>query len=124
VDIEPGAEATVEHAVTDADTARALGSGDVDVLGTPKVVALCEAAAVKAVGPDETTVGVRIDIEHLSPTAIGQRVVARARLQAKEGRMLTFDVEASDPAGVIARGTHVRVAVDRERFMQSANERT
>src|SRR5688572_15213684 len=108
--------------VTDADTARALGSGDVDVLGTPKVVALCEQAAVAAVGPDGTTVGVRIDIEHLSPTPVGHRVVAQARLQTKEGRTLTFDIEAWDAAGVIARGTHVRVVVDRERFIQSANE--
>jgi fluoroacetyl-CoA thioesterase len=124
--IEPGLEARVEHIVTIADTASALGSGDVEVLGTPKIVALCEQAAVDAVdvGPDQTTVGVWIEVDHLAPTAVGRQIVAHAVLKAVDGRKLTFGVEASDPAGAIARGSHIRLVVDRARFMQSATERT
>lgn len=123
--IEPGAEATVEHVVTEADTALSLGSGDVSVLGTPAVVALCERAAVESLRLDigQTSVGTNVTIDHLAPTAVGRRVVARARLDAVEGRKLRFSIEASDPAGVIARGTHVRVIVDRARFAADAAER-
>jgi fluoroacetyl-CoA thioesterase len=125
--IKPGLEASVERTVNHADTATALGSGDVEVLGTPAVVALCELAAVHAVtgalGPNETTVGVRIDLDHLAPTLPGHHVIARARLTNVDGRTLGFDVEAQDPYGPIARGRHVRVVVDREQFLNSARER-
>lgn len=125
--IEPGLEAEVERTVTRPDLASALGSGDVDVLGTPTVVALCEMAAVEALrpalGPQETSVGVRIDLEHLAPTLAGATIVARARLVEVTKRTLRFEVQASDEAGEIARGTHLRVVVDRERFLESARAR-
>jgi predicted thioesterase len=126
--MQPGLEASVERTVTGADTASALGSGDVEVLGTPAVVALCELAAVHAVtgslGPNETTVGIHIELDHLAPTPPGIHVTAHARLVDVEGRKLRFAVEASDPAGTIARGIHVRVVVDRARFMQASYERS
>lgn len=125
--IEVGLEATAEHTVTQADTANALGSGDVDVLGTPAIVALCERASVAAVapslGPDETTVGTRVEIDHLAPTVPGRPVTARAKLRGVDGRRLKFDVEVSDPAGIVARVTHTRVLVDRERFLHGATVR-
>jgi predicted thioesterase len=127
VSIELGLEATVERVVGEADTARGIGSGDVEVLATPAIVAMCEAAAVRAVGTAiddrETTVGVRIDLEHTAPTLPGSRVVARAELKGIDGRKLEFEVEASDTKGPIARGTHIRVRVDRERFLNGARER-
>ena len=120
----PGLQATVTRVVTGDDTAAALGSGDVDVLGTPAVVALCEAAAVKAVAEalsdGQTSVGAHIHVEHLAPTRVGSSVSATAVLTIVEGRKLGFTIEASDEAGVIARGTHARVVVDRERFVQGA----
>ena len=123
----PGLYAKVEKEVTAADTALMLGSGDVEVYGTPAVVALCELAAVHAVapalGPNETTVGSRIDIEHLAPTVVGRTVTGYARVESVDGRRIAFSVEASDPAGVIARGTHVRVRVDRDMFMANAWDR-
>ncbi len=125
--IEPGLEATVERTVTLADTADALGSGDVDVLGTPAVVALCELAAVHAVsghlGANETTVGVHITLDHLAPTPPGRHVVAKAKLEQVDGRKLVFTVEASDHAGQIGRGRHVRVRVDRDSFIAGAHDR-
>lgn len=126
--ITAGLEATVERIVAQGDTASALGSGEVDVLGTPAVVALCEEAAVaavaRAIDPEQTTVGTNITIDHLAPTQVGMRVVAHARLERVDGRTLYFDVDASDGAGPIARGTHTRVVVNRERFLKSAGERS
>lgn len=125
--IGPGLEATVEHLVTDGDTAAALGSGDVSVLGTPRIVALCEQAAVEAVAPSlepgQTSVGTQIDLTHLAPTVVGRTVVATARLVRVEGRWLGFSVEVVDEAGRVAHGTHSRVVVDLERFLRSAAER-
>lgn len=125
--IAPGLEAVAEHVVTDADTAAALGSGDVAVYATPAVVALCERAAVATLSGHldamQTSVGTNISIDHLAPTAIGRRVEAHARLERVDGRTLHFVVDASDDAGEIARGTHVRVVVDRERFIAGANDR-
>lgn len=125
--IEPGLHAEVEHIVIDADTALALGSGDVGVLGTPSVVALCERAAVAALSPvldvDQTSVGTHIAIDHLAPTVPGRTVNARATLESVEGRTLSFAVEASDDAGTIASGTHTRVLVDRKRFVSGAEQR-
>lgn len=119
--IAPGASAEAELVVTDADTAVAAGSGDVPVLATPRLIALCEEATVAAVTADlpegMTTVGARVDFEHLAPTAIGSRVRARAVLTRVEGRTLTFSIEAADDARAIGRGMVVRVAVDRERFL-------
>jgi fluoroacetyl-CoA thioesterase len=125
--IEVGCEATITHMVTGADTASTLGSGDVDVLATPAVVALCERAAVAAVGPslgaNETSVGVRVEIDHIAPTVPGLEVSATAKLRGIDGRRLKFDVEVSDRAGVVARVTHIRVVVDRDRFMHGADAR-
>ena len=127
MDVTPGLQATVEATVTESHTAAALGSGDVDVLGTPAVVALCEAAAVKALAgalePGRTSVGVRIDIEHLAPTPVGSTVVAAAELVAVEGRTLRFVVHATDRSGEIARGTHARVVVDAAKFAEGARAR-
>ncbi|MGH2693000.1 MAG: thioesterase family protein [Actinomycetota bacterium] len=126
--LEPGLEATVEETVTEEMTAERLGSGDVPVLGTPAVLALVEAAAVAAVSnaleASDTTVGESVELEHLAPTAVGAPVTATAGLVELDGRRLRFSFEVTDPAGPIARGTHVRVLVDRERFLAGARDRS
>ena len=125
--LEPGAQATVEDVVRDEMTALALGSGDVPVLGTPALIALCERAAVAAVAgalaAGQTTVGASIRIDHLAPTPVGAAVRATARLEQVDGRRLTFAIEAGDGAGPIARGTHGRVIVDRDGFLGAAERR-
>ena len=127
MDLTPGMTARVERTVGESDTAAALGSGDVDVLGTPAVVALCEAAAVKAVvqalDPGRTSVGTGIHLDHLAPTPVGAVVVARAELIEVDGRALHFTVAASDHAGDVAGGTHTRVVVDRAKFVDRAAAR-
>ena len=108
-------------------TAERLRSGDLAVLGTPAVLALVEAAAVAAVtaamAPGQTTVGASVELEHVAPTAVGASVAATATLVDVEGRRLRFSFEATDPGGPIARGTHTRVIVDRDRFLATARDR-
>jgi predicted thioesterase len=107
--------------VTPADTALALGSGTVEVLGTPRLIALCEEASCRAISPElvegTTTVGINVRLDHLQPSGIGAEVVAEAVLAKVEGRRLTFTVSASDERGLVAVGKVVRVVVDTERFL-------
>lgn len=110
------------HAVVDATmTAQALGSGDMEVLATPAMVALMENAAMLAVAahlPEgSTTVGSMIETSHLRPSKPGMAVRATATLVEVDGRRLTFDVRAEDEAGTIGEGRHIRYVVDRDRFM-------
>jgi predicted thioesterase len=113
--------AKVSHAVSDADTAVAQHSGDVQVLSTPRLIALCEQASVEAlngqVPEGHTTVGMRVQLDHLAPTAVGDEVTAEARLDKVEGRRLVFAVSASDGRGLIAAGKVTRVVVDVDKFM-------
>jgi predicted thioesterase len=107
--------------VSDADTAIALGSGDVPVLGTPRVVALVEAATLDALkgwlADHQTTVGTLIDVDHLRPSAVGATVHAQARLDAMEGKRLEFTVTVTQDGHEVARGRVVRALVDRETFL-------
>lgn len=115
------------HVVARADTAIALGSGDVPVLATPRLVAWLEAATVDAcpdLAPDETSVGTRVDIEHLLATPIGARVDTAAELVHRDGRLLRFAVTAQHDVGLgpvlIAQGRVTRVVVRREPFVSRA----
>ena len=107
--------------VTEADTARTLGSGDVDVLATPRLVALFEQATIDALrgmlDEHQTSVGMRVQIDHLQPTAVGGEVSVEAALEKIEGRRMTFTVTASDAGGLVAAGKVTRVTVDKDRFM-------
>lgn len=103
------------------NTALALGSGDMEVLATPAMVALMENAAMMTVAdclPEgSTTVGIEISTSHLKASAVGANVVAEATLQEVDGRRLVFSLKAWDDAGVIGEGKHTRFIVDRERFL-------
>jgi predicted thioesterase len=117
------AHAVLEFAVTDADTAVALGSGDVDVLATPRLIAwleaaTCAAAADGVMAAGQTSVGTRVAVDHLLATGVGGRVEVRADLVHAEGRVLRFAVRATDGAGrAIASGHVERAVVDRARFV-------
>ncbi|WP_018223429.1 thioesterase family protein [Salinispora pacifica] len=120
----PGATASVELIVTEVDTAQAIGSGDVPVLGTPRILALAEAATVVAVArqlPDDaTTVGVRIELDHRAATPVGRTVVARARLTKVDGRRLIFAISVTEGDSTVAEGRVERLVVDRQRFIGRA----
>lgn len=121
----PGLAGRVTMTVTDHDTAVALRSGQVPVLATPRVVALCEEATCEAVGGSldegQTTVGMRVQLDHLAPSRVGASVTAEATLEKIEGRRLVFTVSVNDDQGLIAAGKITRVVVDAERFLKKAH---
>lgn len=115
-----GAQARVEHVVTADDTAAALGSGDLEVLATPRLLAWCEHATVQAVRlePGRTTVGTRVELAHVRASAVGTALTVGAHLVHVDGRLLRFDVVAEDADGVVVgHGQVTRVVVDRDRFL-------
>jgi predicted thioesterase len=122
--IEVGLNAEIEIVVEEKDTAAFYGSGLVNVLSTPRVISLMEAAALEAIKNeltgDETSVGTKICIEHIAPTPVGMKVLASAKLIKVDGRKLTFEVLAQDEKEIIARGTHERFIVNFNRFMEKA----
>jgi predicted thioesterase len=122
--VEVGARAVVELTVSEADTAIAHRSGTVPVLATPRIVALVEEASVLALDgrlpAGETTVGTRVQLDHLAPSAVGTTVVAEAHLDKVEGRRLTFTVSVNDGRGLVAVGKVSRVVVDVQRFLERA----
>ena len=125
--LEPGLQGIVEETVSDGMTASMLGSGDVDVLGTPALLALVEAASIEAVigalEEGQTTVGASVQLDHVAPTVVGALVIVTSDLVEVDGRRLRFAFDVADPAGPIAKGTHTRVVVDRDRFVSSAEQR-
>ena len=108
--------------MTETDTARALGSGDVDVLGTPRLLAWCEAATVAALAGDladgRTSVGTRVRLEHLLATPVGGTVEVTATEELRDGRLARFTVTALDGQGrLVGSGEVTRVVVERDRFL-------
>ncbi|MEN8112789.1 MAG: hotdog domain-containing protein [Actinomycetota bacterium] len=123
MEIQVGTTARVPLVVGEVDTAVALGSGDVPVLGTPRVVALMEEAAVAAVSGalDEgtTSVGTRISVDHLAASAVGATVEARAQVVGVDGRAISFRLSVHESGKLVAKGTHTRFVVDRQAFLGS-----
>jgi fluoroacetyl-CoA thioesterase len=124
VTLDPGRSGRAFLVVGEQDTAVALGSGDVDVLATPRLISLCEEASMQAVagalGPGRTSVGVRVQFDHLAPVRVGSQVKAEAVLEKVEGRRLIFTVTATDAAGLVGAGRVTRVVVDVEGFRAKA----
>lgn len=113
--------ASVTHTVGDADTAAALGSGDLPVLATPRALAWLEAATCAALDLDDsrTSVGTRVEVEHIAASPVGATITATADLVHEDGRLLRFRVAAHDGHGtLVAHGEVRRVVVDRTRFLE------
>ena len=121
MEITVGLKGTAESFVDREDTAREVGYGDLLVYATPCMVALMEGAACEALAPvlkeTETTVGTMLNIEHIAATPVGLEVRAEAEVTAVEGRVITFSVTAFDESGEIGRGTHKRVLVNSQKFL-------
>ena len=112
----------MRHEVTAADTALAVGSGDVEVLATPRLITWFEYAtaqlALASLGPGQTSVGTSVRVAHRRPTRVGDTVEIAADGPEVDGRHLRFQVRATNSAGqLIADGELERVVVDRERFL-------
>ena len=126
-DIEPGLVGEATLVVQATHTASHLGSGGVEVLATPAMIALMEEAARTSVDPklepEQMSVGVNVNVSHLAATPMGMRVTARAELLGVGGRKLTFKVEAYDEKEKIGEGTHARAIINVERFMSRVHEK-
>jgi predicted thioesterase len=121
MEVSEGRSSELTRRVGPGDTAAALGSGSVPVLATPRLLAWAEAATVAvldgALGAGETSVGVRVALDHTAPSAVGAVVTVRAEVVAVDGARLTFRVEARAADGsTVGRGTVERVVVDEARF--------
>ena len=127
--IQIGMTHTVEKTVTPDMTAKAVGSGGLEVFGTPYMLGLMECAAMWCVQSElpegKGTVGVNISSSHLAPTPVGMKVTATAEVTeiSANGKMITFKVTASDAEGLIGEGTHTRAVIDNARFLQKCNEK-
>ena len=119
--MEKGLTYTSTTTVNGTNTAKTMGSGDMDVFATPALVALMENAAMNAVKDSlpegSTTVGAMIQTSHLKPSGIGEEVTATATLEEVDGRKLTFNIIAHDSKGTVGEATHIRYIVDRQRFL-------
>jgi fluoroacetyl-CoA thioesterase len=123
--LEPGLQAAFRHTVTEADTAAAIGSGEVPVLATPRVLALAERATVAAVAgalqAGATTVGTRIELDHLAPSLVGADLAVEAVLERVDGRRLEFAVRLRNGDRPVASGLITRVVVvDTAAFLRDA----
>ena len=124
MELTVGLKGEVSTEVERADTALEVGSGSLLVYATPCMVALMEGAACEAIAaylPEEkTSVGIELNISHLSATPVGMEVRAEAELTAVEGSILTFQLTAYDEAGKIGEGTHKRAMVPVQKFLDKA----
>lgn len=122
--LELGKTHSFEYCVADKDTARALGSGDLEVLGTPALITLMEHAAYTlledTMKEGQTSVGTSINITHTAASPVGILVEIEAKIISVSGRTITFEVSASDEGGEIGKGTHTRVIVDKEKLLVKA----
>ncbi|GAA4980843.1 putative thioesterase [Nonomuraea thailandensis] len=122
--LTPGLRAQLLIMVEMEDTAKRIGSGDVPVLATPRLLALAEAATVRAVerhlAPGETSVGTRVELEHLAASPLGTHVQIGVELTEVDGRRLVFAFEAHDKHTVVGKGTIERIVVDRATFLARA----
>ena len=119
--MEVGKNYTVSIKVGTEDTAKAVGSGTLEVLATPKMIALMEEAAYKCIANDleagTTSVGTLMNVKHLSATPVGMDVRACATVTEVDGRRVVFKVEAFDSCGMIGEGIHERFVVAEEKFV-------
>lgn len=127
MELEVGLKGKVTSAVEREDTAQEVGSGSLLVYATPCMVALMEGAACEAIAdavPEgKTSVGIELNISHISATPVGLEVYAEAELTAVDKNILSFNVAAYDESGMIGKGTHKRALVTTQKFLEKTYEK-
>ncbi len=118
--LEVGIKGQRETIVAKENTAAGIGSGSLEVFSTPIMILLMEESCFMSVADklDEgfTTVGISVNVKHLSATPLGMKIVVKSELTKVDGRALTFKVEAYDEKGLIGEGIHERFIVNNEKF--------
>ncbi len=127
MELELGMKAVVKKRVTENDTAKKFGSGEVLVFATPMMIGLMENAALRAVDPHLppgfATVGTHVDVKHLAATPVGMNVRAEAELIEIKGKKLTFKITAFDELDKIGEGLHTRYIIELKPFIASAENK-
>ena len=122
--LEPGICGEQSVLVTEANTAKTMGSGTLDVFATPALVALAEKTCWQSVAPaleeGSGTVGTKLELEHTAPTPLGMTVTCHSELTAVEGRKLTFRVRLEDEKGPVGGGIHERFIINEAKFAAKA----
>ncbi len=125
MDIIPGLKGQAQCLVTENLTAAAVGSGSLAVYATPSMVALMEEAACNAIAaclpPEQTSVGIELNICHTAATPVAMAVRAEAEVIGVDGKIISFTLHAYDAVGEIGAGTHKRAIVNSEKFLQRTN---
>ena len=125
--LEIGVKGYQEVQATEANSAKTMGSGSLDVFATPAMIALMEETAWKSIQPyledGQGSVGIQLNVDHLAATPLGMKVHCQSEVTAVEGRKIEFKVEAYDEVGLIGEGTHQRFIVDNEKFQGKANKK-
>jgi predicted thioesterase len=123
--LETGIKGKKEITVTQDKTAKAMGSGSLNVYATPAMIALMENTAFESVAPylepGSGTVGTALNVKHVSATPVGMKVTCETELIKVDGRALTFSVKAYDEAGLIGEGEHERFIIYEEKFQAKAD---
>lgn len=123
--IQIGIKGEKELVVTKANTAKAMGSGTLDVFATPAMIAMMENTAYESVAAEleegSGTVGTALNVKHVAATPVGMKVVCETELVKVDGRALTFSVKAYDETGLIGEGEHERFIVYNEKFQAKAD---
>lgn len=124
---ETGKTAEITVKVNDTNTAKTMGSGSLEVFATPAMIALMEKTACKCIENDleegTTTVGTKIEAEHIAATPVGLEVTCKCELTEIEGRCLKFKIEAFDKAGIIGKANHERFIVNTEKFLNKTYQK-
>ena len=119
--IETSKKYIFETVVREEDTAKAFGSGELEVLATPRMIALMEEASYKCVSADiekgSSTVGTYLDVKHLAATPVGMKVRVESEITEVDGRKIVYSVRAYDEAGIIGEGKHERFIIFSEKFV-------
>ena len=120
-----GIKGKQELVVTKENTAKAMGSGTLEVFATPALIALMEETCWRSVANEleegSGTVGTLLEIKHTAPTPVGMKVTCESTLTEVDGRRLVFEVIARDAKGVVGEGRHERFVVQNEKFQMKAN---
>lgn len=127
MEITKGIKGRKEYIVTKELTAAAVGSGLLEVYGTPYMIALMEETCHTSIGQfleeGQGTVGISLEIKHTAATPVGMKVWCESQLVEVDGKRLVFKVQAFDQVGPIGEGTHQRFIIDNEKFLEKTNSK-
>jgi len=103
MELELGMKHTSQFIVEKHHSAEFLGSGDLEVLATPALIAFLEKTCKDSIRPameeELTSVGIHIELDHVKASLIGAQVRCTSEVVAQEGKLI--QMEASLPRGNI-----------------------